>query len=138
MRRLGFEGPVHLTGALFVPLLFVAVGIAGAWLIWRRDPGADPARALGPARPVLAEAFYLDAVQEALVVRPVVALARAVRRTDESIVDGAVEATGRGADGLGALLGRAHRAALPRAATAVLAAAVLFGLVAAVVFGGAR
>jgi NADH-quinone oxidoreductase subunit L len=138
MRRLGFEGPVHLTGALFVPLVLMAVGIVTAWLLWRREPGTDPARALGPARRVLAEAFFLDAVQEALVVRPVVALARAVRRTDESVVDGAVEATGRGADDLGALLGRAHRAALPRAATAVLAAAVLFGLVAAVIFGGAR
>jgi NADH-quinone oxidoreductase subunit L len=138
MRRLGFEGRVHLTGALFVPLVFVVVGVGIAWLLWRRDPGTDPARALGPARRVLAEAFYLDAVQEALVVRPVVALARAVRRTDETVVDGAVEATGRGASGLGALLGRAHRAALPRAATAVLAAAVLFGLVAVVIFGGAR
>jgi NADH-quinone oxidoreductase subunit L len=138
MRRLGFEGRIHLTVALFVPLAFVVVGIAAAWLLWRREPGADPARALGPARRVLAEAFYFDAVQEALVVRPVVALARAVRRTDESVVDGAVEATGRGAGGLGALLGRAHHAALPRAATAVLAAAVLFGLVAAVIFGGTR
>jgi NADH-quinone oxidoreductase subunit L len=137
-RRLGFSGPVHLTGALFVPLAFVAAGIVTAWLMWRREPGVDPARALGPARPVLAEAFYLDAVQEALVVRPAVALARAVRTTDETVVDGAVEATGRGTSDLGALLGRAHRAALPRAATAVLAGAVLFGLVAAVVFGGLR
>jgi NADH-quinone oxidoreductase subunit L len=138
MSRLGFEGPVHLTGALFVPLVFVVAGIVGAWLLWRREPGADPARALGPARRVLAEAFYLDAVQESLVVRPVTALARAVRRTDESVVDGAVEATGRGAGDLGALLGRAHRAGLPRAATAVLAAAVLFGLVAVIIFGGTR
>jgi NADH-quinone oxidoreductase subunit L len=140
MHRLGFEGPVHLTAALFVPLLFVAAGVVAAWWLWRRDPGTDPARALGPARRVLAEAFYLDAVQDALVVRPVVTLARAVRRTDETVVDGAVEATGRGAGGLGALLGRAHHAALPRAATAVLAGAVLFGVVAvaAIVFGGAR
>ncbi|MGC9666574.1 NADH-quinone oxidoreductase subunit L [Planosporangium sp. 12N6] len=138
MHRLGFDGPVHLTAALFVPLLFAVAGVAGAWLLWRRDPAADPAGVLGPARPVLAAAFGVDAVQEALVVRPAVALARAVRRTDESVVDGVVEATGRGADDLGALLGRAHRAALPRAATAVLVAAVLFGLVAVVVFGGTR
>jgi NADH-quinone oxidoreductase subunit L len=136
--RLGFDRPVHLSGALAVPLGCVAVGVVTAWLLWRREPGTDPARALGPARRVLAEAFYLDAVQEALVVRPVAALARAVRRVDETVVDGAVEATGRGTSDLGALLGRAHRAALPRAATAVLAGAVLFGLVAAVIFGGVR
>jgi NADH-quinone oxidoreductase subunit L len=138
VHRVGFDRPVHLTAAQAVPLVLVVVGVLAAWLPWRRDPGADPARALGPARPVLAAAFYLDAVQEALVVRPVAALAWAMRRTDETIVDGAVEATGRGAVDLGTLLGRAHRGALPRAATAVLAGAVLFGVVAAVIFGGTR
>jgi NADH-quinone oxidoreductase subunit L len=86
---------------------------------------------------VFASAFYLDNVQDALVTRPVTRLAALVRRGDESIVDGAVEATGRGTRDLGGLLSRAHRAALPRAATAVLAAAVLFGLLAALTLGGA-
>jgi NADH-quinone oxidoreductase subunit L len=138
MRRLGFDGPVHLSVAVAVPLACVIAGAGAAWLVWRRDTAVDPARALGPARHVFAEAFHLDAVQDALVVRPVLALARAVRRADESIVDGAVEATGRGTRDLGTLLSAAHRAALPRAATAVLAAAVVFGLVALAVFGGTR
>ncbi|NJC70092.1 NADH-quinone oxidoreductase subunit L [Planosporangium thailandense] len=138
VHRLGFDRPVQLTVAMLVPLLFAAAGVVTAWLLWRRDPSADPVAALGPVRPVLAAAFYVDAVQDALVVRPAIALSRAVRRTDETVVDGAVEATGRGAEDLGALLGRAHRAALPRAATAVLVAAVLFGLAAAMIFGGAR
>jgi NADH-quinone oxidoreductase subunit L len=118
-----------------LPLLAVALGILGAWAVWRRDPAADPARVLGPVRPVFDRAFYLDEVQDALVVRPVRALARAVRRTDESVVDGAVEGTGRGALGFGGLLALAHRAALPRAAAAVLAGAVLVGI-AAVALGG--
>jgi NADH-quinone oxidoreductase subunit L len=119
-----------------VPLAAVALGIAGAWAVWRRDPAADPARALGPARTVFARAFYLDEAQDALVVRPVRALARAVRRGDEAVVDGAVEGTGRGAVSAGALLALAHRAALPRAAAAALGGAVLLGLL-AVVLGGA-
>jgi NADH-quinone oxidoreductase subunit L len=135
--RLGLTAGVDWAGAL-IPLLCLAAGAAGAWLGWRRDAEADPARMLGRARVVLAEAFYLDAVQDFLVVRPVTALARAVRRTDESVVDGAVEATGRGTRSLGAVLSGLHRAALPRAATAVLAAAVLFGLVAAILLGGTR
>ncbi len=46
------------------------------WWRWRRDPAADPATALGPLRPAFANAFWLDAVQHTLVVRPVRALAR--------------------------------------------------------------
>jgi NADH-quinone oxidoreductase subunit L len=135
-RRLGFAGPVVPDAALVVPLALALLGVGAATLVWRRDTGADPARALGPARRLFADAFHLDAVQEALVVRPVVALARATARGDASVVDGAVEATGRGTRDLGTVLSRVHRAALPAAATAVLAAAVVFGLVAA--FGGAR
>ena len=123
---------VHIGLETLLPLVAAATGVAVAWLWWRRDPAADPAQVLGPARPVFAAAFGFDAVQEALVVRPVMALASVVRRGDESGVDGAVEATGRGTSGLGALLGRAHRTGLPRAATAVLAGAVLFGVVAAI------
>jgi NADH-quinone oxidoreductase subunit L len=63
------------------------------------------------------------------------ALARVVRRGDETAVDGAVEGTGRGAVSLGRLLALAHRAGLPRAATAVLAGVLVIG-VATVVFGG--
>src|SRR5262249_17538478 len=137
--RLGFATEIHVgAAASLIPLACLAVGAGGAGLLWRGAAGADPARALGPARVVLAEAFYLDAVQDFLVVRPMLALAPAVRSIDEWVADGAVEATGGGTGWLGALLSGLHRAALPRAATAVLAAAVLFGLVAAVILGGAR
>jgi len=123
---------VHLGVETLLPVACLTLGAGLAWAAWRRDPEADPVRMLGPARPVFAAAFYLDAVQEALVVRPVRWLAGVVRRADESLVDGAVESTGRGATGLGGALARAHRGALPRAATAVLAGAVVLGLIAAV------
>ncbi len=132
---------LHFGASTALPLALVAAGILLAWWLWRRraalpDPAAaDPAASLGPVRPVFAHAFYLDNVQNALVVRPVHALARLVRRADETGVDGAVEGTGRGALGLGALLARAHRAGLPRAATAVLTGALVTAL-AAVFLGG--
>jgi len=130
--RLGAAGAVaHVGVAVLIPLAFAATGIA---LAWRRDPASDPVLAFR-FRDVLANAFYLDAVQDALVVRPVTGLARLVRRGDESIVDGAVESAGAGAFGAGGLLARAHRAALPRAATAVLGGAVLIGVVAALWLG---
>ena len=116
---------------VLLPLAAVALGVAGAWVLWRQDPAADPARALGPLRTVFARGFYLDEVQHTLVVRPVRALARAVLRTDETVVDGAVIGTGRGTLALGALMARLHRGALPRAATALLAGALLAGAAAA-------
>jgi NADH-quinone oxidoreductase subunit L len=132
--RLGLSAP-HLGVEVVLPLALLALGAGLAGWSWRRQPAADPAEALGPLRPAFAAAFWLDAVQDALVVRPTLALARAVRRGDEAGVDGAVESTGRGALGLGARLSAAHRAGLPRAATAVLAGALLIGLAAAVLGG---
>jgi NADH-quinone oxidoreductase subunit L len=119
---------VHLGAFMLLPLAAVALGIGAAWAIWRRDQAADPARALGLLRTIFEREFYLDQAQDALVVRPVRALARAVRRGDETVVDGAVEGTGRGTVSLGGLLAHLHRAALPRAVAAVLAGSLLAGL----------
>ncbi|MET7708061.1 NADH-quinone oxidoreductase subunit L [Micromonospora sp. NPDC005413] len=127
------DGLVHLGPGLLLPLALLLVGAGLVLLGWRRDPAADPATALGPLRPVFARAFRLDDVQHTLVVRPVRALARAVRTSDEVVVDGAVEGSGRAASRLGAGLAALHRAALPRAAAGVLAGALLIGLAAAVI-----
>jgi NADH-quinone oxidoreductase subunit L len=124
---LGFAHLAALDWTTVAAFLFVAAGAWWGWTRWR--DGRD----LAPA--ILADAFHLDAVQHALVVRPVLALASIIRRTDESIVDGGVESTGRGAYGLGGTVARWHRAALPRAATAVLGGALLIGIVAAVTVG---
>jgi NADH-quinone oxidoreductase subunit L len=128
---------VHIGPELLLPLACLVLGLVGAWAVWQRDTAADPARILGRAGPVFANAFYLDAVQDAVVVRPARALARAVRGGDERAVDGAVEGTGRGAFGLGGGLATLHRAALPRAVSGVLAGAVLIGLAVAVFRGAA-
>jgi NADH-quinone oxidoreductase subunit L len=130
-RALGAEEAFTLGAEALVPVLWIGLAFAGVWWIWRRRPAEDPARALGGGlRPLFGNAFYLDAVQNALVVRPVTALARAVRRADESGVDGVVEATGRGTVGLGGLAARLHRAAVPRAVAAGLLGAALLGLAA--------
>ncbi|MFV2083390.1 NADH-quinone oxidoreductase subunit L [Micromonospora sp. LOL_021] len=129
---------VHFGPDLVLPVLLLAVGVGAAVWLHRRDPAADPARALGPLRPAFAAAFWLDAVQRAVVVRPVTALAAAARVGDESGVDGAVTGTGRAVTGLGDWLRRRHAAPLPRAVTMVLAGVLLIGLAtAAVALGSA-
>ncbi|MFV2105874.1 MULTISPECIES: NADH-quinone oxidoreductase subunit L [unclassified Micromonospora] len=129
---------VHFGPDLVLPVLLLAVGVGAAVWLHRRDPAADPARVLGPLRPAFAAAFWLDAVQRAVVVRPVTALAAAARVGDESGVDGAVTGTGRAVTGLGDWLRRRHTAPLPRAVTMVLAGVLLIGLAtAAVALGSA-
>lgn len=119
------------TALAAVALLLTALGGVGAWLRWRRDVVARPATPWRPAPAVLARAFYLDDVQDAVVVRPARALARLVRRGDESMVDGAVEGTGARALGLGRWLANVH-SGLPRYAAGVLAGAAVIALAAAV------
>ncbi|MFI9641832.1 NADH-quinone oxidoreductase subunit L [Micromonospora sp. NPDC051925] len=126
---------VHLAPAVLLPIVLLLAGAGLAWAGWRRDPAADPARALGPLRPVFARAFRLDDVQHALVVRPTTALARVARTGDEVGVDGLVEGIGRGASALGGGLAALHRGAVPRAAAAVLAGALLIGLAATLIGG---
>jgi NADH-quinone oxidoreductase subunit L len=122
----------HLDTAALLPLALALAGAGVAWAMWRRAAGADPALAL-PGRATLAAAFHLDAVQDTLITRPVLALARAVRAADETAVDGAVVGTGRTALTAGGLLARAHRAALPRAAAFAIAGVLLLGIAAIVV-----
>ncbi|MGB2568450.1 NADH-quinone oxidoreductase subunit L [Micromonospora citrea] len=127
---------VHLGPALLLPTVLLLAGAALAWTGWRRDPAADPARTLGPLRPVFATAFRLDDVQQALVVRPAADLAWVAQAGDEMVVGGVVKGVGRGTVGLGGALAALHRAALPRAAAAVLAGALLVGLAAVLLIGG--
>jgi NADH-quinone oxidoreductase subunit L len=86
----------HL-GSAVVALLCAAVGAGAAFYIWNRDPAADPARVLGPARAVFARAFYVDELYAAAVVRPVRAVARQVVAVDRRGIDAAVVGAARGA-----------------------------------------
>jgi NADH-quinone oxidoreductase subunit L len=127
---LELENP-HLGVSVLLPLVLLVLGAGSSWWRWQAVPGADPAAALGRARPVFANGFYLDAVQDRLVVRPVRALAGLLKTVDERVVDAAVEGTGTTTTRLGALVASAHRAALPRAAAAVFTGALLLGVAAA-------
>jgi len=124
--------PPHLEISIVLPLLLLALGAGSAWWLWHTAPGVDPAQALGRLRPFFAAGFRIDEIQDRLVVRPVRALAAALRLVDERVVDAAVEGTGTSTTRLGQVLATAHRAALPRAAVAVFAGALVLGVVAAI------
>jgi NADH-quinone oxidoreductase subunit L len=136
--RIGSFEPFEFgTVPTVVSLLLVALGFLSALYTWRTAPKADPARVLARSKKTVANAFYFDAVQDALVVRPVTALARLVRRGDEAVVDGAVEGVGRRTEVLGDNADTYQRGPLPRAASAVFGGAVLIALIALFV-GGLR
>jgi NADH-quinone oxidoreductase subunit L len=105
------------------------------WQLWSRDPATDPATRLGPLRPVFENAFYLDAVQDALVVRPTYAFARAVSTVDVRLVDGLVEAAPRAVLQAGRAVLEAQSRGLARQLTYVLTGAVLLGAAAVALSG---
>ncbi|MBE1531613.1 NADH-quinone oxidoreductase subunit 5 family protein [Actinomadura algeriensis] len=86
----------HLGSAL-LGIVLIALGAGAAFLVWNRDPALDPARALGPVRPVFARAFYVDELYKFAIVRPIRALARLVLTVDARGIDTAVVETGRSA-----------------------------------------
>ncbi|MBV1849844.1 NADH-quinone oxidoreductase subunit 5 family protein [Catellatospora tritici] len=128
------SGLIHLDVEVLLPLALAALGGWAAWWGWRRADQGDPAQVLGTAGPFLAGGLGLDAVQDALVVRPVRALARAVTALDTGGVDGAVNGLGRATVAAGGEVVAWHRAPLPRALVAVLLGAVVV-TVTAVMFG---
>jgi NADH-quinone oxidoreductase subunit L len=91
-------------GPALLGIALLAVGGGAVYLLWNRDPAADPASVLGPVRRVFARGFYVDELYALAIVRPVRALARGVVRFDRSGVDAAVVGAGRGARRLGGLL----------------------------------
>ena len=119
--------------AMGLAMTAVAVGIGISYGLWATDKAADPARVLGPLKTVFSHGFYLDEIQDFLVVRPVKFLSRAARRVDLSVVDGAAEGTGRGIGGIGRLVALGHRAGMPRHVVSVLAGAVLVGAAAVLI-----
>ncbi|SEL56898.1 NADH-quinone oxidoreductase subunit L [Nonomuraea pusilla] len=102
---LGFAGSPHVDLPLAaVSVVLALLGAGLVYAVWRADPLADPARLLGPLRGPCARAFSIDRLYATLVARPVLALARLVVRTDETVVDGAVRGSGRSARGLAGVL----------------------------------
>jgi len=95
-------------GSAMLSLLLVLAGAAATFQVWRQSPALDPARVLGRVRAPFAQAFYMDALQDWAVVRPVRALAGAVLDIDAWVIDGAVRGSARNARRLGGLLRRSE------------------------------
>jgi NADH-quinone oxidoreductase subunit L len=129
--RLGAGSLSGFDALAVLPLACLVIGAGLAYWRWRTEPTLS----LGAAGVFFASGWRLDQVQDALVVRPVQALARVTLAADRSIVDGTVESTGRGTLRLSAWIARAHREPLPRAIGAALGGAVLIGLVTVLVVG---
>ncbi|HZE39984.1 MAG TPA: NADH-quinone oxidoreductase subunit L, partial [Stackebrandtia sp.] len=127
---------VHIDLSLIV-LLMAVVGVGATYLVWKRDTAADPAAALGRARAVFINAFYLDTAQDRAVVQPVIRLARLVRRADETLVDGAIEESAPATAVLARAAARLHGFGVPRHLLTALGGAVLIGAIGVAVYLGA-
>ncbi|MGW0808362.1 NADH-quinone oxidoreductase subunit 5 family protein [Nonomuraea sp. NPDC002799] len=126
---LGFAGEPHLDfGIAAISVVLAALGAGAVYALWRIDPIADPARLLGPFRVPCERAFYVDDLYVALFVRPALALARLVVRTDDVVVDGAVRGSGKSARGLSGVLRLTQNGNVQLYVTGLLAGVLLIAV----------
>ncbi|MFB9253228.1 NADH-quinone oxidoreductase subunit L [Sphaerisporangium melleum] len=123
---LGFTGTGLLEwSSAVISLLLALLGAGVVYASWRADPAADPARVLGPLRAPCERAFSVDAAYHRVFVVPVLWLARAVGRADDTVVDGAVRGSGRLAVAASGLLRRAQTGNAQVYLTGVLAGVLI-------------
>ena len=85
--------------ALLSSVLVAAIGMGlgvlyyGPWSAWRRLSAGAAANRFGPVYRFLVGNWYFDALNQALVIRPTLALARASREFDRRVIDGVVHGT---------------------------------------------
>ena len=132
---LGLPGP-HATPELGTALVSVVLALGGVALVlaaWRRAPARDPVALLAtPVRRAFDRAFYFDDAYDAVFVRPLPRLARAVLVTDERGVDGAVNGSGVAARALGGGVRMLQNGNVQLYATALFAGVVALALAVAV------
>ena len=97
----------HLIEALIAAGL-ILIGAGATYLVWRAQPTADPARVFGRAVVAMRRGFYLDSIQNALIVWPYRGLAYTVTRIDEAGVDGLVDGAAEAATATSRGLSKAH------------------------------
>ncbi|WP_188188508.1 NADH-quinone oxidoreductase subunit 5 family protein [Nonomuraea sp. SYSU D8015] len=126
---LGFAAEPHLdVGVAAISVVLALLGAGAVYAFWRMDPIADPARLLGPLRAPCERAFYVDTLYAALFVRPILALAGLVVRTDDVVVDGAVRGSGRSARGLSGILRLAQNGNVQLYVSGLLAGVLLIAV----------
>ncbi|HKE50588.1 MAG TPA: NADH-quinone oxidoreductase subunit L [Actinomycetes bacterium] len=130
----GEAGAGHpaLVPGLVTSLISVGAIAAIGWYVYRRwaaDPVADLADAfLGRYRAVVEDGFGIDRLYNRLFVRPTYALAHAIQRTDDDVVDASVRGSGTGARALGAVLRRVQTGNVQTYLTGILVGALVVGL----------
>ena len=115
-------GPHLVTSLLSVAL--VVVGAGAVLSTWRLEPLVDPTLGLR-ARVAMERAFYVDDVYDRLVVRPVRAATGGVAWTDDTVVGGAVRATGSEAGRLARLVSLTQAGNVQTYLTGLLAGVLL-------------
>ena len=108
-----------------VSALLTLAGALTVWLVWRREPAADPSRVLGRRRPALVHAFYVDDFYDHTVVRATRWATGSVSWTDDSVVVPTVLGTGRVARTLAALISRTEGGNITAYLTGLLAGVLL-------------
>jgi NADH-quinone oxidoreductase subunit L len=121
--RVGFNPTTAI-----ISIALIGIGCYTAYGQWRRSDGRDPARRLGPARPLFAGGFGVDAMYDRAIVQPVNATARLVVATDRDVIHSYVLGAGRLFRALGALPRALQTGRVQAYVTVILGSVVVLAL----------
>ena len=117
----------HPTTAI-ISIVLIAIGCYAAFHQWRTSDGRDPALSLGPARPLFAGGFGVDALYDRSIVRPSYGLARLVVAADRDVIHPYVLGAGRLFRALGAVPRALQTGRVQAYVTVILASVVVLVL----------
>jgi NADH-quinone oxidoreductase subunit L len=120
------ELPLPAIAYTLMVLVTVAIGVAVAWLlVMKRDiPREAPQRVSFATRAARAD-LYGDAVNEAVLMRPGNTFVESLARFDDTVVDGAVDGTGRASLGMSGTFRRIQTGYVRSYALSLLLGAVI-------------
>jgi NADH-quinone oxidoreductase subunit L len=118
-----------------IALVSVGTGLAGiglAYFLYVANPSAATAlqRRFSGVHAFLDNGWYFDAVYNAVFVKGAFALGRAIRGFDRNVLGGAVGGIGRGATGLGGLLGKLQTGGVQNYVLFILVGVLIFAIIA--------
>ncbi|MGI8649961.1 MAG: NADH-quinone oxidoreductase subunit L [Rubrobacter sp.] len=123
-----------------ISLAFALAGIGLAYFLYVASPSTATSmqRRFSGLHTFFDKGWYFDELYDRIFVRPAFAIGRFIKSFDKRVIRGGSEGIGRGASGLGGLLGRTQTGGVQNYVLYILGAVLLIGLIVGATAAGAQ